>query len=62
MKIRELNIGIFIGVIKDLQEADRREQGKNALPVPEEPERDEEWERARAECMKKCQSMFGRAF
>ena len=61
MKLRELNIAIFIGIIKDLQEADRREQEKVALPVPEEPVRDEEWERARAEFMQKCKSTFGRA-
>lgn len=61
MKIRELNIGIFIGIIKDLQEADRRDGMRKQLAAPD-VECNEDWEKARKECMEKCGEVFGRKF
>lgn len=60
MKIRELNIAIFIGIVKDLQEADRREQQRLSIPEMVEPVHDEEWEKARKECMAKARTAFRR--
>lgn len=62
MRIRELNIGFFVGLIKDIQEAERREQARKALPIPEDPDRNKEWETAREKCMKKCAQVFRRSF
>jgi len=62
MKIRELNIGFFVGMVKDLIEADRREQARGLIPEALEPVRDEAWQNAREECMKKCEQVFGRKF
>lgn len=61
MKIRELNIGIFIAIIKDLQEADRRDGMRKQLAAPD-VERNEDWEKARKECMEKWGKVFGRKF
>lgn len=60
MKIRELNIAFFIGMIKDLQEADRRDQMRKSIPEMLEPDRNEEWEDARKMCMEKANKAFGR--
>lgn len=59
-KMRELNLALFIGFAKDVIEAEKREQARKALPIPEEPNRDEEWQKAKEACMKKCREVFGR--
>lgn len=63
VKMKELSIALLIGIVKDLQAADRREAQKNnqrlALPTVV---KGSSTAKARAECMKKCKEIFGRGF
>lgn len=62
MRVKELNIALFVGVIKDLLEADRRDQKRLELAQSDEVEHNAEWQDARRICMEKCSKAFGRKF
>lgn len=60
VRLKELNLSLLVGMIKDVEEADRREEQRKALKEPEEFVRDEEWYRLRDECIAKCEKLFGK--
>lgn len=63
-KARELNLAMYIGVIKDVQEADRREATRERQLL-EEPKREPVKHvpgDARDQFLKKCEQVFGREF
>ena len=62
MKIRELNIAYFVGIVKDIQEADWRDHQRKELTAPDDVKHDSNWEDARKKCMEKCGEVFGRKF
>ena len=63
LKLREMNIAFFVGIIKDILAADQRdamrEEQRRALPVTVTGN---DTAKARAECMQKCKEIFGREF
>ena len=55
-KVRELNVAIYVGVLKDIDDAEKRAARQIEYG---NPEKDDEWYAEREKCMRVCQKLWG---